>query len=144
MTSPKTSRPPAPAGDPGWIGRVVSGIGIAVVVAVGTALSPSGTSAGHDWSSPSVSGAVERPWRLGEDRPIAGPRGDLIGIDRSTPVLRRAPRGPQPASTATTDPETVAARDRGLSRVRLAARLLDRVRSGLERWSGVVVTSAAR
>lgn len=145
MTTPKTRRTTAPAGDTGWIGRVASGFGIAIVIAAGTVLSPGGTSAGHDWTSILTAPVdIETSTHLDGERPLTGPRGGMIRIDRADLAPQRAPHGLE-----TTVPDAGIAdsrphRDRAASRARVVAQLLERVRSGLERWSGVAVTSAAR
>lgn len=154
MTTPKTSRISAPAAT-GWVGRVFAGLGITLVVVVGSCLSPGGTSAGRDWAT------VRKATMDATAAPVT--------VDRTTDVAR-TPARPMTARTAdrtaahrrrlddrpNVDPigARVPAPARDTPRVEPAstatearpmiARLLARLRTGLEQWRGVVVTSAAR
>ena len=161
MIAPKTSRTTTPAGDTGWVARVVSGLGIAVVVAAGIVLSPGGTSAGQDWSDASpttpIAGSttplnrlVPEPVDLDTIDTSSNTR--LIRADRpklmprpATATPRRTIRFEQDDRPSFSPPvmtDQVSSIEAGEPRRSPIARILTNVRSQLERWSGVVVTSA--
>ena len=159
MIAPRTSRTTTSAGDTGWVARVASGIGISVVVAAGIVLSPGGTSAGQDWSdapstTPQTRLAPERDGRIGRDLAIKPGGVRLIGTDRTKPLIRPALATPhaRPAieldehrslSTPTAG-DQVSTIETSEPRRSPIARILTRVRSQLDRWRGVMVTSAIR
>lgn len=161
MIAPKTSRTTTPAGDTGWVARVVSGLGIAVVVAAGIVLSPGGTSAGQDWSDASpatpIAGSTTPVTRLAPERAEfdaadASHSTRLIRADQpklmprpATATPRRTIRfeqGERPSSSPTVMRDRVSSIEAGEPRRSPIDRLLTRVRSQFERWGGVVVTSA--
>jgi hypothetical protein len=138
MSSPKISITPNPAGSTGWFGRVMTGLGVLLVVAAGIAISPAATNAGHGWSGSTRS--VQTPTTAATERSES--------IDAG-PAMRRVARPiVTPPRPEVTTPESVASVDtRRADRPSLARRLLsaavDRTKAELDRLRGAVVTASA-
>ncbi len=138
MSSSKISITPTPAGQTGWFGRVLTGLGVLLVIAAGIAISPAATNAGHGWSgSPRE---VQTQPTAARDRSESIDTGSVMRR-----VVRPMPAAPRPDVVA---PESVASiKTRRVDRPSLARRLLsaavDRTKAELDRLRGVVVTASA-
>jgi hypothetical protein len=138
MSSPKISITPNPAGSTGWFGRVLTGLGVLLVVAAGIAISPAATNAGHGWSG-SMRG-VQAPPSAAADRSEsidAGPTMRRVARPMLTPPR---PEVPTPESVASVETRRA---DRPALARRLLSAAVDRTKAELDRLRGVVVTASA-
>jgi hypothetical protein len=139
MSSPKISITSNPAGQTGWFGRVLAGIGVLVVIIAGIGISPAARSAGHGWTESTRAIQAVPPT-------AAIDRSDVI--DAGSPI-RRVVRPVRNAPRADVDPpESVASNDAGGSdRPSLVRRFLTavatRTKAELDRRRRMVVTAAA-
>jgi hypothetical protein len=168
MSTPQISLTPnaGPMGPIGWLGRMMAGLGVLVVITAGIAISPAATNAGHDWShaderaAPEPAALAERP---GLDRPHesmttvqrsnVGPDIVQVAHPLSRDLSRPGSGSPMDGSTASpTDRvdaprfEPVAARPTasrpGLG-LQMLGHLLERATAEFERLRDVVVTASA-
>ncbi len=139
MSSPKISITPSPAGSTGWFGRVMTGLGVLLVVAAGIAISPAATNASHGWSESSRTVHVAEPTATNDrsDSIDAGPR-----VRRVSHPVRTPPRAEVAAPAPVAANEARRTDSPSLAR-RLITVVVDRTKAELDRLRGVVVTASA-